>query len=152
MAKVDDDSCECLRSSLDIFTVPPTDAGVSDGRWVEYRPTSAVTGGAPVEFNISGTGDYYLDLDETLLYVKAKVVAADGADLAAESAVGPVNNLATSMWSQVDVTLNGKVVSSSTNTYAYRAYVEMLLSFGQEANKSHLQAGLSCGTPTPLVL
>ena len=142
MSKVDDDSCECLKSALDLFTVPPTDAGISDGRWVEYRPTSAVTGGGPVEFNVSGTGDYYLDLDETLLYAKVRLLKADGTALADDSKAGPVNNLLSSMWSQVDVSLNGKVVSSSTNTYAHRAYVETLLSYGSDAKSSHLQASL----------
>jgi hypothetical protein len=142
MAKVDADSCECLRSSLDLFSVPPTDAGISDGRWVEHRPTSAVTGGGPVEFNVSGTGDYYLDLAETLLCVKARLVGEDGTALAEATKTGPVNNFMSSMCSQVDVSLNGKVVSSSTNTYTYRAYVETLLSYGDDAKSSHMQASL----------
>ena len=34
-----------------------------------------------------------------------------------------------SLFSQVDVSLNGKLVSSSSNTYTYRVYIETLLTF-----------------------
>ena len=54
----------------------------------------------------------------------------------------PVNNFLHSMFSQVDVALNQKAVSSSTNGYNYRAYIETLLNYGSDAKKSHLTCGL----------
>ena len=75
-----------------------------------------------------GSGDDYLDLANTMLHVQAKVTRADGADLDMADPVGPVNNLLHSLFSQVDVYLKGTLVTPSTNTYAYRAYIETLLS------------------------
>ena len=43
-----------------------------------------------------------------------------------------------SLFSQVDVSLNGKMVSSSSNTYAYRAHIETLLTFGKAYKKTFL--------------
>ncbi|KAK2150394.1 hypothetical protein NP493_2421g00007 [Ridgeia piscesae] len=43
---------------------------------------------------------------------------------------------------QVDVSLNGTLVTPSTNTYAYRAYIETLLSHGAEAKNSQLTSAL----------
>ncbi|KAK2193302.1 hypothetical protein NP493_16g12037 [Ridgeia piscesae] len=43
-----------------------------------------------------------------------------------------------SLFSQVDVSLNGTLVTPSTNTYPYRAYIEILLSLGAEAKHSQL--------------
>ena len=40
----------------------------------------------------------------------------------------------------VDVYLNGSLVTQSNNNYPYRAYIENLLSFGQEAKNSQLSA------------
>ena len=43
------------------------------------------------------------------------------------------------MFSQVDVLLGGgRVVSASTNTYAYRALFETLLNYGNDAKRLQL--------------
>ena len=55
---------------------------------------------------------------------------ADGGDLDFADPVGPVNNWLRSLFSQVDVYLNGMLVTPSTNTYTHRAYIETLLSYG----------------------
>ena len=55
---------------------------------------------------------------------------ANGDDLDLTNPVGPVNNWLHSLFSQVDVYLNGTLVTPSTNTYSYRAYFETLLSYG----------------------
>ena len=47
-----------------------------------------------------------------------------------------------SLFSQVDVSLNGTLVTPTTNTYAYRAYIETLLSHGAEAKNSQLTSAL----------
>ena len=61
------------------------------------------------------------------------MVKGDGGHLPLNAADGPVNNWMHSLFSQVDVSLNGTLVTPSTNTYAYRAYIETLLSHGAEA-------------------
>jgi len=52
--------------------------------------------------------------------------------------VGPVNNLLHSLFSQVDVSLNGTLITNSTNTYPYRVYLENLLSYGPAGKGSQL--------------
>jgi hypothetical protein len=42
----------------------------------------------------------------------------------------------------VDVSLNGTLITSSTNTYAYRAYIEILLSYGSDAKSSQMTSAL----------
>ncbi|XP_035221034.1 uncharacterized protein F54H12.2-like, partial [Stegodyphus dumicola] len=73
-----------------------------------------VSEGCPVEFNVSGSGDEYLDLSQTQLYVKVKILKSDGKPLTAESKVGPVNLFLHSTFSQVDISLNERLVSSNT--------------------------------------
>jgi len=46
------------------------------------------------------------------------------------------------MFNQVDVSLIGTLISSSTNTYLYRCMLETLLSYGKGAKKSQLCAEL----------
>ena len=57
----------------------------------------------PIEFHVSGTGDEYLDLAGTQLFVKAKITKANGTAIYADTQVGPVNLFLHSLFSQVDV-------------------------------------------------
>jgi len=129
-------------SELDLFSVPPTQTSVENGTWVEYHPLTTVGDGSPIEFDISGTGEDYVDLANTMLYVQAKITKEDGTDFGAADPVGPVNLLLHSLFSQVDISLNGTQVTTSTNTYPYRAMLETLLSYGGDAKKSQLTSTL----------
>ncbi|XP_071582470.1 uncharacterized protein F54H12.2-like [Temnothorax nylanderi] len=56
--------------------------------------------------------------------------------------VGPVNHLLHSMFNQIDVYFNQKLVSPPNNAYAYRAYIEALLNYSSPAKTSHLTSCL----------
>jgi hypothetical protein len=142
MAFIHEGSCECAKSELDLFSLPSTQTSIESGIYVEYHPISNITGGAPIEFDVTATGDDYLDLANSFLCVRAKITRINGDDLDAADTVGPVNNFLHSLFSQVDVSLNGTLITSSMNTYAYRAYIETLLSYGVDAKTSQLTSAL----------
>lgn len=135
-------SCECTKSDLELFSLPPTLTSVEKAQHVEHLPLGSLTDDTPIEFFISGHGDEYINLAKTYLYLEAKISNADGSDLEADAKVGPINNWFHSLFSQIDLSLNGALVSSSNNTYPYRSYLETLLSYGEEAKKSQLQSVL----------
>jgi len=142
MAFVHEDSCECVKTELDLFSIPPTQTSVENGNWIEYHPLTTVGDGSPIEFDIAGNGEDYIDLANTMLYVQAKITQQDGSDLGGDARVGPVNLFLHSLFSQVDISLNGTQVTASTNTYPYRAMLETLLSYGDDAKKSQLTTAL----------
>ena len=142
MAFVHECSCECTKSELDLFAVPPTQTSIEEGSWVEYHPISSIAGGAPIEFDVSSSGEDYMDFANSYLHIRAKLQRANGDDLADDDQVGPVNNFMHSLFSQIDISLNGTLITSSTNTYPYRAYIENLLSYGPSAKESQLTASL----------
>jgi len=145
-------SCESVKSELDLFAVPPTQTSHVHGQYVEHCSQYSLMDGAPAELCISEEGNYYIDLANSLLYVRASVVTSNGEELAAEAQVAPVNNWLHSLWSQVDLSLNNVLVTKSSNTYPYRAYIETLLTLGSAAANSSCQ--LAFGTkiqPTVLI-
>jgi len=142
MAFVHEQSCECTKSELDLFSVPPTQTSIEQGSWIEYHPITSVVEGSPIEFDVNGSGEDYVDFANTLLYVKAKLTTMTDNNLAADAAVGPVNLFLHSLFSQVDISLNGTLITASTNTYPYRAMLETLLSYGEDAKKSQLTSAL----------
>lgn len=137
-ALIHKDSPPCVKSELDLFLTPPTQTAIERGYFVEYHPLSNIQDGSPVEFNISGSAEDYIDLSSSYMHVKAKITLANGAELPENEPVGPVNLFLHALFSQVDISLNERVISSSSNTYPFRAYIESLLNYGEDAKKSLL--------------
>ena len=138
-------SCECTKTELDLFSLPPTQTSIENGKWVQYKPLATVTDDSPIEFVVPGHGDEYTDLSQTMIQVTASIRTSTGAKItedAINNSVGPVNNWLHSLFSQVDMYLNQKLVTPQNNTYAYRAYIETLLNYGMDAKYSHIQTAL----------
>ncbi|XP_071948814.1 uncharacterized protein F54H12.2-like [Antedon mediterranea] len=142
MAYVHKQSCEFLKSELDLFSVPPTQTSIKKGQWVQYHPFNSITDTGPVQFNIQGSTEEYVDLSQTMLRVKVKITRGDGTDLHADDPVGPTNLLLQSLFNEVDVSLNERLITPSNNTYSYRAMIETLLTYGADAKETHLTGGL----------
>jgi len=144
MSFIHQKSCECVKSELDLFSLPPTQTSIESGKWVQYKPISSLTDDSPIEFVIPGNGEEYTDLSYSMLHIVAAIVKSDGTKLdeAASKTVGPINNWMHSLFSQVDLFLNNKLVTAQNNTYAYRAYFENLLNYSDEAKNSHLTSVL----------
>jgi hypothetical protein len=77
-----------------------------------------------------------VDLKRSNLYVKTKIAKGDGSKLETMDYVGPVNLFLQSMFYQVEVTMQGKYVTSTTNHYPYKAMIQTLLSYSNEAKTS----------------
>ena len=142
MAFVSKHSCECTKSELDLFSVPPTQTAITKGQWVQFNPLTNIVDSDSTEFNVTGSTESYLDLASTLLNVKARITNSNGTDLGADVPVAPVNLFLHSLFSDVEVTMNDKLISSSSKTYPYRALLETLLTYGPSAKTSHLTGAL----------
>jgi len=137
-----EDFKEAQPSGLSLFTVPPYQSAVERMYFQEVRSNSQLTGSI-IDMEITGKhGMEYVDLKRSKLYVKAKIVKGDGKDLLATEYVGPINLFLQSMFSQVEVTMQGKLVTSTTSHYPYKAMIQTLLSYGNSAKKSQLTSQL----------
>ena len=146
------ESCPATKSEVDLWVVPPTQMAIAKKYPVEYRPVASLTGEAPlIEFLIPASADTYYDLDMTFLKVQMKVkvyktvnnaktevaMDADG-----RKTFSPVNNMLHSLIQRCDLELNGKLVTTSSQHYSYRSYLEVLLNYDTHAMDTYLK---SCG-------
>ena len=83
-----------------------------------------------------------MDFANTQLLIKAKITRGSVEDITDADHVGGVNLFLHSLFQLVDVSLNDVQVSQSAGTYAYRAYIESLLSYGPQTKTSQLTAAL----------
>ena len=104
MAKlIHKDSNDCSYSSLDLFLLPPTQSSFQKGKSIDYHPITSLSDGGPIEFKVSGSGKEFLDLAQSYLYLKVKVLKADGSNLDVASKAGLANYPIASLFNQVDV-------------------------------------------------
>jgi len=145
---------ECTKSELDLFYVPPTNTSIESGLWSQYQPiVSLENNTGPIEFDIKPSPEY-IHLGKTLLYLSVKFQKPKQNLFKQEGSVeekelplddlpfGPVNNFASSLFSQIDVELAGKSIETTNETYPYKAYISDLLNYGDDAKNSFLQTSM----------
>jgi len=101
-----------------------------------YKPPAPVEQN-DLEFVIPGESDTYIDL-YMKLYVRVISVSSSGKDVDLTVTTAVINNLLHSLFIQCTVMLNGVPVLQSHEHYNYRAYLDILLSYGTVASSSHL--------------
>lgn len=113
-------------NALALFQLPELEVGTLKKEWISVRPTNQLTEGASVEFNVPGTSMTYIDLKDTLLHIKLKIIKADGTNIEVADKVGLTNNPLHSIFSQVDVNVQQHPTSEVGTNYPYKAYFDQL--------------------------
>ena len=131
-----------FNSELAIFQPPVINVGIERLQWLEISPISQLTEDGSVDIVIPVSGSQYLDLKRSRIHVKAKIVKQDGSNCEKGDIVSPVNLWLSSLFSQVNVYLQQKLIGSAGTNYPYKAYLEVLLNYGIDAKESQCQTQL----------
>ena len=95
MSLIHEASQELANSSLDLFSVPSTQASRINSKYTPYYPVSTISPNGPIELNVSASDEEYTSLADTELFVRAKLIKLDAEnkikDLDPDELVGPVN-------------------------------------------------------------
>jgi hypothetical protein len=131
----------CIKSELSLFDPPMVQVTAEKAHWADVHPTSAVTGAGPIEFQVVGSArDEYLDLNDTILYLRIKITKSNGTDLDDATKVYPTNLLLSSLFSDITLSLNDTVIEGGNGLYPYKSMMTSLLQFNSEIKKTHLRA------------
>ena len=132
-----------------LFLRPKEIAGINHVYYVNYRAKNQIRKNSPVEIVIPASTQDLTLLHESRLHVKFRILDKNNEPItwvdvltsAATEDVAVVNHMAASMWRQVDVQLNQQLVSPHISVnYPYKAMIDTLLNYSNEAKKSWLQA------------
>lgn len=133
-----EDSIPSVTDKLSLFALPPTETGVEKKYYVNYRPVSQLIDDcSPIEFSFNGATDL-VDLKETELHVRAKIVNSTGAPVKEEECVAPANLLLHSMFEKVDLNIQGKSMTHAMGGYPYMSYFKTMRCLG--ADNNHMEA------------
>ena len=133
-------------SSLSIFSVPSTDYDLQGYKMIPFSKLS--TSITPMKFSVQALEDYvdlnrsYFVIDLRLYSSATNGVVADGnaaSDADDTRFVYAVNNLAHSIFKQINLRFNGTLMSEQTDTYAYSAFFQALLNYNRDDGETLLQ-------------
>ena len=133
-------------SSLDIFSVPSTDYTLQGYRMVPYHKlSSSIT---PMKFSVQALEDY-VDLNRSYFVVDLRLSTSGQNGIVADANAASdanntkftyaVNNLAHTIFKQINVRFNGTLMTEQTDTYAYSAFFQTLLNYNRDDGETVLQ-------------
>ena len=125
---------------LYMFDAPSTDLSRNARRWVKIN--SFNTSINPVTFQIDPRDDF-LDLTESEFEVEIQIKQPGGGNLVQADVLALVNNLAHTLFKQINVRLNSTLISPQTDTYHLRAFIETVLNYDRDDGETIL-APASC--------
>jgi len=86
-----------------------------------------VADGSPIEFEISGSGKDYIDFGNSMLYVQAKIVQPNGANLGAAVNTAPVNLFLHSLFGGNNNLATGRNSATATTAICMQALTTITL-------------------------
>lgn len=135
----------CCKSELDLFSTNPTNTSIISSSYTQHGPKSAFQDAQKsYEIEVSAS-DEYIDLND--IYLMTELQLTNEGNAWNKSKInGPVNNLAHSLWNNVEVSLflgNKYIpIESEHSNYAYKAYFMDLLNYNEDGKKGWLQNAL----------
>ena len=123
MGEKNESHMECAISDTDSFTPAFVQTDIEHGILENIFPILRLQDDGPIEFRFKST-------------LECKITKSDGSNILETDKVTIINDPIAPLFCHVNVPLDGKIISSSTNTYAYRAYSETLLNYGYEAKNT----------------
>ena len=125
-------------SNLPIFASPAFQEDLVDSYQVDKNPLADV-GMGPIEFNITGNGDF-IDLNSITLSVKAKITKVDGSAYADKAEVAFINNALHSMFTDIIVTLGETIVEGGEQQYYLKSIISTLFAYSDTTIEKRLFA------------
>ena len=144
---------EVVQNSLSLFLPPPVDNSIEKEYWIEFNPVAAIKETGVIEFNIPGTSKDYIDLSKSKLNITYCITDEEGNPIKDERTngqpnvdsdqVGPVNFTLHSIFRQVDIAFNQRIVSPDVGVnYPYKALIDILLNESSDMIDSQGEAAL----------
>lgn len=130
------------RQELDIFNLPPTDASIVQSSYYVFTPQSSVKDEySPIVITVPPCGNKYIDMRNSFLYVKCRLLESNDKKLIDADLVSPSNLFLYSMFKTFILSANGTVIDDS-HFYGYKSVIEQTLLYSEEEKKTRMNNSL----------
>ena len=121
------------KTELRLFDVDLPQIAAVDAYFVPVFPDTALGKDlSDIVFTLNGSGSEYMDLNDTTLTVRARILDPDGNPYdktATKNAFYPVNYFMNALFKDVKLLLNGKIIEGGSDYYSYKATIEDIFNF-----------------------
>ena len=127
-------------SDIAVFNDPSTNSAQTSTSYVTVRPISHILSNLSVLEFVYPASTKYVDLAETQLYLKVRIVKSDGSTIPKGSDVAFVNNPLASLFSNIELLLNNVPVSRiANNLYPIQSYIDIMTNNLESSFFSYLE-------------
>lgn len=131
---------ELASSGLALFDSPVVDSSIIDGKFITIYPSSVLSDNGPHDFIVPSDGNDYTYLPYTRLEGCIEITKTDNTPLTATELNAYVNLLPQSLFKQIECSINNvQIADLSTPSYAYKSFIETLLTFPNDVKTTTLQ-------------
>ncbi|KAF4522353.1 hypothetical protein B566_EDAN011073 [Ephemera danica] len=136
MSFIHNSSPECSKEQLDLFDLPATQLSVEDCEYVTVKPLASLDNDSPIEFAVPPS-EHYTDVSRTFLHLTVSIEEDNGDTILATDDFAPVNNFLHSLFSNVSLSLNSKLITSPSHLYGFKRMLEVLFNYNESAKTTH---------------
>ena len=132
---------ECVTGAVSMHGRKPVQKSIDMEYEQTYYPITSITGDGPLQFDLEG-GVNPIDPSSIELFMEVQI-EKDGIELTEQGNdvdnVALINNAASSLFSDVIVTIQDRQITPANQNYGYLAYLQTLFGPSSDAYNSHLQ-------------
>lgn len=129
----------CGKSELLLFNPISTQVCMDKANWVDIRPLNSPKSNGPITFHIQGADGCYLDLNDTSVYVRLKIITTKKTEsLLGNDDVAPINFLLSSLFSDIQLTLNDRIIEGGDFLYPYKSFISCMLNYDTSVKNTQL--------------
>ena len=130
------------KSDLDLFEKTPIQSAIKTSKTVSFLPVNSLQNSTVREYRILSSINVYNDISTLFEKLTLHITKENGTDINNTDIVAPCNMIGYTCNSKVDLSLNGTLVNSAADNYAYLSYFTNLLHAG-EAIDNRLTSSLT---------
>ena len=129
----------CAKSELCLFDRPIPQVVVENASFIDVYPIESVKNAQVINFRISGNETDYVDLNNSLLYIRLKVVnSKDGSLITAAMKIAPDNYMFYSLFSDAKLSLNGQLIEGGDGRYIPKSNIESFLNYSTDTKTTQM--------------
>ena len=140
MAAEDQRSILAALSELNLFQKKVLQTAIVSEYDRDFNTIATLQPDAPIDFNIQGSNNQFLDLNSSFLELQTKITKENGTALVAEDKVAPINLTGPSLIQLAEMEIGGKTITDPNTRYPLRAWIETVTNFDKSVLETRMLA------------
>lgn len=133
-----------MNQSMNFFAIPPLSTAEEGSYLMKITPVTSIENNINISYEFDVDSQQYADLHNAFHFLTVKISKHNGNDIGAPQQldenhkVAFANNIASTIFEDCHLTLNGNLIESSNNLYPYKSFFQTFLCAGKDIKDNQL--------------